>query len=488
VSASTLSLLVTLALPLALAGLGGCRDQRDEAGHGRRSEPDAAKGQSEDDSGAGPPRTADCRSFEGLAVDELPSLPESPYRKNFETVWTKVLERHYDPTLGCLDWPKIRLEYGRRAMAAESEVEAFEIMNEMLGTLGQSHLRVIPPYRPEAAADHPDTADVDGPALVPLRPRMIDGHAYVFKNEINGHSAPVPTGARLVKIGKKPVAEAIAKGRFAGTREVERTLHATRAVERLLRCPVGAKKSITYLDPAADDAERTQEVQCHLPEGERVTLGNLRDLPTRVEWTMLPEQETGGKAIGYLAFNYWMVPMVAEVRRGMNELRAEGMDALILDLRGNPGGVGAMSIPVARMFLSKRGDLGRLRMRGMTNEFKVEPDADPFVGPVVLLVDEGTASTSEIFAVGMRDMDRVQIVGASNSAGLALPSLMETLPDGGLIQYVVGDYHSPKGTAAEGEGVAPDVRVEISREDLIAGRDPVVDAAIARLTVAPPRG
>ena len=107
---------------------------------------------------------------------------------------------------------------------------------------------------------------------------------------------------------------------------------------------------------------------------------------------------------------------------------------------------------------------------------------DAFTGPVVVLVDEGTASTSEIFAVGLRDLGRAQIYGGRPSAGAALPSLIEALGGGAMLQYVVGDYHSSKGTVAEGDGVRPDVLVPETRADFVAGRDPVLAAAVQALS------
>jgi carboxyl-terminal processing protease len=165
----------------------------------------------------------------------------------------------------------------------------------------------------------------------------------------------------------------------------------------------------------------------------------------------------------------------------MAELRAKGMKALVLDLRGNPGGVGPMSVPVARMLLSEPGSLGALRFRDFTQEFNVEPDPDPFTGPVAVLVDAGTASTSEIFAQGLRDLGRVTIVGGEPSAGAALPSLIEELPGGAVLQYVVGDYRSPSGVAVEGKGVVPDVTVKETRQAFADGKDPVLDAAAEHL-------
>ena len=168
----------------------------------------------------------------------------------------------------------------------------------------------------------------------------------------------------------------------------------------------------------------------------------------------------------------------------MAELRAQGMTALVLDLRGNPGGVGAMAIPVARMLLKEPGSLGKLQFRDFAQEFNVAANPDAFTGPVIVLVDEGTASTSEIFAAGLRDLGRVKIYGSRPSAGAALPSMIEQLSGGAMLQYVVGDYHSSKGAVAEGDGVKPDVTVPETRADFIASKDPVLAAATAALSDA----
>jgi carboxyl-terminal processing protease len=222
----------------------------------------------------------------------------------------------------------------------------------------------------------------------------------------------------------------------------------------------------------------TREVVCVEPAGELVTIGNLADIPTTVTHRLMP-----GTTVGHLAFNYWMLPMVKRVEAAMTELRAKGMTGLVLDLRGNPGGVGAMSIPVARMLLTRPGSLGKLQFREFAQEFNVAGEPAAFTGPVVVLVDEGTASTSEIFAAGLRDLGRVQIYGGRPSAGAALPSMIERLADGAMLQYVVGDYHSSRGAVAEGDGVRPDVLVPETRADFIAGRDPVLAAAVQALSV-----
>jgi carboxyl-terminal processing protease len=326
--------------------------------------------------------------------------------------------------------------------------------------------------------------------------RGTDQRAVVVVDEaVDGHASGIPRGAIVTRVGNELVEEvaqeAAASVRERGGRANEAAFLVARAIGTRLSCPAGGSKAIEFLDPGQSDAKTVLEVACFVPEGERMSLGNLRDLPTVVSSRMIGDPEdtapvdtasaVGTSAIGYLAFNFWMLPMAPQIEAGLTTLRERGMAGLIIDLRGNPGGVGSMSIPIARMLVREGVSLGRLQMREFNQEFKVEANPDAFAGPIAILVDEGTASTSEIFALGLRDVGRVTIVGAGPSAGMALPSMIEELPDGGMIQYVVGDYHSVKGTAAEGEGVVPEVMVVETRADYVARRDPVLDAAAEHL-------
>lgn len=474
-----------------VAGLAGCKDKKPKPDPSSLAALEAT----------GPPHTPDCRSWEELDFDELEPLPEAPHMAAFDQVWRTIARKHYDPTLACLDWLALREQYANKvAEAGEDTAAAYGEINELLGLLGQSHLHATAPTKSS-------TRERDsGPAVVPVAVRWLPLEpggdvfgAVVVDEAVDGHASGLPLGAILTRVADESVtevAEEIAGAIQArGGRPSELAFMAAQAIGAMLSCPEGGTKTLGFLDPTAEDAARELEVECFLPEGERISLGNLRNLPTTVEWRMIPAPKPDSEPtpapapapapepekIGYLAFNFWMLPMTERVRAGVGELREQGMEALIIDLRGNPGGVGAMSIPIARMFLRQGTSLGRLQMREFNQEFKIEPNPEAFDGPVAILVDEGTASTSEIFAVGMRDIGRVVVVGAGPSAGMALPSMIETLPDGGLIQYVVGDYHSAKGTAAEGEGVVPELKVEESRADYAAGRDPVLEAAVELL-------
>ncbi len=436
-----------------------------------------------------PPHTPTCKAWTEADLGELEPLPEGPHVESFEYVWRTLAEKHYDPTLACLDWIALRKHYGEKVAEAGSDATAaYASINEMLGLLGQSHLHATAPISSTVPKREV------GPATVPIVVRWLPVEAkgerkavVVVDEAVDGHTSEIPRGAILTRVDGESV-EDITKQTKArvnerGGRATEVAFMVAREVGGMLSCPRGGSKVIEFLDPAQSDAKVEADIACFMSDGERMSLGNLRDLPTVVKWRMLdePEQQGGAAQIGYLAFNIWMLPMAPQIQAGVDALRERGMDGLIVDLRGNPGGVGSMSIPIARMLVREGASLGRLQMREFNQEFKVEANPDAFAGPIAILVDEGTASTSEIFALGMRDIGRVSIVGAGPSAGMALPSMIEELPDGGLIQYVVGDYHSAKGTAAEGEGVVPKLLVEESRADYVARRDPVLDAAVEHL-------
>ncbi len=421
--------------------------------------------------GKSDPVAEDCVDWSKADLSTLPALPESSHAELLDEVWRRVLEQYYDPTLGCVDWLDVRARYGDKLAQADDTKAAFATINAMLGELEQSHFRLF-----SASAD-----DVSGPAHPDLQVRWIEDQLVIVSGDLDRGPKPIPAGSRLVSIEGEPVVKVIERAKSRATNDAEFPWVVARIAAARLSCGrAGDSRAIEIARPEKDDTTEARTLRCEDPKGERVSLGNLSDVPTRVEHRMIE-----GTKVGYLAFNVWMLPMVAKIKAGVTELRGAGMEALVLDLRGNPGGVGPMAVPVARMLLSEPGSLGVLQMRSFKQEFKVEAGKNPFKGPVALLVDEGTASTSEIFAQGMKELERVTVVGGRNSAGAALPSLIEELSGGALLQYVVGDYHSPKGTEVEGRGVVPDVLVNETRTAFATGRDPVLDAAVKHLEKVP---
>ena len=99
-------------------------------------------------------------------------------------------------------------------------------------------------------------------------------------------------------------------------------------------------------------------------------------------------------------------------------------------------------------------------------------------GPVAILVDAMSGSATECFAGGMQSIGRARVFGQT-SMGQALPALFDKLPNGDLLIHAYGDFVTADGTRLEGRGVVPDEMVPLRREDLLAGRDATLDAALA---------
>jgi carboxyl-terminal processing protease len=100
----------------------------------------------------------------------------------------------------------------------------------------------------------------------------------------------------------------------------------------------------------------------------------------------------------------------------------------------------------------------------------------PFDGQVAVIIDELSASTTEILAAALQRLGRARVFGGP-SAGQALPALLTRLPNGDRLMYVIGDFAGPGGTRVEGAGVVPDEPVPLSRAALLAGRDEALQAA-----------
>jgi carboxyl-terminal processing protease len=144
---------------------------------------------------------------------------------------------------------------------------------------------------------------------------------------------------------------------------------------------------------------------------------------------------------------------------------------IILDLRGNPGGIGIMAMGVAGFFIEKEGQkLGEMKTRQTTLNFVIFPRPEVYSGPLAILLDRGSASTTEILAGGLQDLGRARIFG-TRSAGAALPSDIIRLPNGDGFQYAQASYTSVNGKTLEGNGVTPDVVVEERGEAVVAAAD-----------------
>ena len=218
------------------------------------------------------------------------------------------------------------------------------------------------------------------------------------------------------------------------------------------------------------------------PPGEVVTFGNLPPLASEFEERTV--STPGGKRVGYIAFNVWMPALGERIAAAVDRFRQH--DGIVIDLRGNPGGLAAMMSGVAGHFIDEPVQLGTMRTRQTPTplSFKVNPRivttdgrrVDVFKGPVAILVDELTGSTSEMFAGAMQSLGRARVFGRQ-TMGQALPALTRQLPSGDVLMYAIGDFTTSTGRSLEGAGVVPDEPVSLTVEALARGGDPDLEKA-----------
>jgi carboxyl-terminal processing protease len=412
-----------------------------------------------------------------------PSRVELQLREEiFTAAWTAVRDKDFDKTLVGPGWDGLRAKYQPLAMAAPDEQTFYRVLNEMLGALGQSHLEVHGPGEASeedagepASSPSPSAGEVievgTGTGDPGLVVREIEGKPTVFSVRPGSSSevAGLRAGYLVTHIGGRSIFPLPPSPR--PLRPVEERFRLRRQAARLLSGPVASRVSVRYVD----EKDQPHEAMVTRDPPARPTVQALLMPP------IVPEVRVGHVGeVGIIAFNFFLLePILAEVEKAIEGFRRSGAKAIIFDLRGNPGGFGGMAIPVAARLVSREMSLGTIQFRDFANTLTVAPSLDrkPFSGKVVVLTDEGSASTSEILAAGLQESKRAMVVGDA-TVGAALGSTIEALPGGAVIQIPVAGFKTPKGIAIEGRGVQPDRRVLETRAALLAGQDPVLDEAL----------
>lgn len=414
---------------------------------------------------------AGCGGAPGARLDTPPGMSSAERTlalQSFDQVWTTVRDKHWDPTLHGLDWEAVRDSLRPRVEAARTRDEARAATQAMLATLGQTHFAI---FSPEAWREL--GASRGGEGQPGFEVRVIDGRVIVtaVTPDSPADSLGIAPGWEVVDAGGeqlRPVMTSVL-AEFAGKTLAD--YMAAAAARARLSGPVGGTVSLRLRD--GSDADVTLSVPLVAPPGRRAVLGNLPPFYAR----LAPKRIDGG--IGYIYVSGFFDP--AGVMAAFGAAMTEFMDApgVVIDLRGNPGGIGVMAMGMAGWLIDKEGAvMGRMITRDSELKFAISPRPVTYSGPVAILIDGLTASTAEIMAAGLRDLGRARLFG-TRTAGAALPSMIEQLPNGDGFQYAVADYVSEGGQPLEGLGAAPDVEAPPGRADLLRGRDNALAAALA---------
>ena len=431
----------------------------------------------------------------------------------FDAVWTTVRDSHWDATLGGVDWNAVRVELLPKATAAESNDALRAVLTDALSRLKQSHFAIIPGelVNPEALpTEEPnaDDASTAHPAAVAKQPSPAahegqsgadisfmphagtagtwDAIVVAVEPGSPAERAGITAGMRVTKIANGNIDTIAAVGEHLPPGDGLERYERAQMAHMASTAEVGSTRS--WQLETVDGSTVTADVTYELDARPHTKFGSLPPLPTELTWRHLDETErqrwgAADHEIGLIRFNIWLIPVARPFDIAMDTLRSA--DGIIIDLRGNPGGIGAMAMGIAGHFTAEVRELGEMRTRDVTLQFKTNPRTvsstgvavTPYAGPVAILVDESTASTSEIFAGGMQFLKRAKVFG-TRTAGAALPAITMTLPNGDVFLHAFADYRLPNGSALEATGVVPDNARPYTRADFAALGDPAMAEAV----------
>ena len=195
--------------------------------------------------------------------------------------------------------------------------------------------------------------------------------------------------------------------------------------------------------------------------------------------------------IGYIRIYEFVEGTGASFRDAIFALRRQGMRALVIDLRGNPGGLVDELRDVSAALLPQRSPIIKMRTRSGREVMLDTPDPPivPAEMPIAALVDEDTGSAAELLAAALQEQSRAAIIG-TRTAGAVEVGITVHLPEGAGMAITVARVWSGKGARLEGSGVTPDDPESLTTDAMNVGHDSQLDKAVevVRSKLAPRRG
>jgi len=366
-----------------------------------------------------------------IAVAGLVNLPqgqalfkESP-KEIVDEVWQIIYRQYVDGTFNQVDWQAVRKEYLEKKYTDKEQ--AYKSIREMLKKLDDPYTRFMDPKE--------------------------------FKN------MQVDTSGELTGVG-------ITIGLDENTKKL--TVIAPLEDTPAFKAGILAKDVITKIDGKSTKGMDTSQAVTLIrgEPGSKVKLtisrnGKEKDyLITRAKIEIHPvdysvKQTPAGKT-GYIRLKQFSANASKEMREAIRDLEKKNVDGYVLDLRNNPGGLLFSSIEIARMWLKDGTIVSTIDRKGVV-EKEAANGRSLTEKPLVVLVDKGSASASEILSGALQDNKRAVLVG-SKTFGKGLVQSVRPLYDGSGVAVTIAKYQTPSGADINKSGIKPDIKVELSDE------------------------
>ncbi|MHC5599093.1 MAG: S41 family peptidase [Nostoc sp.] len=377
---------------------------------------------------------------------------QSSPQKLVDEVW-QILDKNYvDVSFNHQDWKAIRQQYLSRSYS--SNKEAYGAIQEMVAKLGDRYTEFFDPQEYQAL-NSDLSGNLSGVGLELAQNEKTKALTVI---------APIE-GTPAFKAGILPDDIIVQiNGQITQGMKIED------AVKRILG-PVGTKVVLTI--------QRGNQSQTF-----KLTRANIAIYPVTYN-----TQTTAAGKIGYIRLPEFTETAPAEMHRAIEALEKQQVQGYVLDLRSDPGGLLDASLQIASMWL-KQGAIVSLVNRDKVKD-NYNASGHPLTNkPLVILVDKGSASASEILSGALQDDNRATLVG-TRTFGKGLVQAVEPLEDGSALKLTIAKYYTPKGRDINHVGIAPDITVELSsaqQKALLQNRtlgtlaDPQYASAVADLS------
>ncbi|PMB00400.1 peptidase S41 [Fischerella thermalis CCMEE 5268] len=353
------------------------------------------------------------------------ALQDSP-KQIVDQVWQLVNREYVDGSFNRQNWLTIRQSLLSRDYS--SREEAYTAIREALQKLGDPYTRFMDPKQFEALTNQ-TSGEVSGIGI-----RM----------EVNENSKRLVVVEALenspaIKAGIKPGDEIVAiDGKSTRQMKIE-------DASKLIRGRAGTMVTLRL------------EREGHSAFDLKLTRATI-EVPT-VRYALKQE---GRRRVGYIRLREFNAHAADQMRRAIRDLNGKQVDGFVLDLRGNPGGLLQASIEIARMWIDNGPIVRTVDRRGSSDESKANHTALTN-RPLVVLVDNNSASASEILTGALKDNKRAIVVG-SQTFGKALVQSVHELGDGSGVAITIAHYYTPKGTDINHKGITPDIKLDLTEE------------------------
>jgi carboxyl-terminal processing protease len=382
----------------------------------------------------------------------------------FERTWKEIRDHYYDPSFNGVNWDDIRTRYRPLIETAKDDREFYALMNQMTGELHDAHTRFNSPEqwknykKQQGIGSGISVDDMDGKTVV-----------TAVRRDSSAAHAGVEPGMMILSIDGHPIAERVAA--------IEKSKPPSSSDR--------ATRMFSYSRLFAGPPDSEMQLGLERADGSHFEVTLRRQI-----YSSAPDVATDVLKSGnaYIRFDGFQPAITKEFRQALERFR--NTPGLVIDLRRNGGGDLGVLLPIAGYFFDKKTLFAKDQTRSgkplsqFAGVFRLplelyvgKPGDQIYSGPVVILVDARSASSSEVFAAGMQDSLRAKIVGSQSCGcvlGIAKPRVMK---GGGVLEMSEVLWFSPKGRKLEGTGILPDETVAPTLSDLQQKLDPAIAAA-----------